>query len=441
MKRRTAVRIISFCIAAVAVCAGYAYKAKSETEKYKTELENNYSKNFEDLQTSIDNISLTLEKTRFATGSEELSNMAADLICEAEISKNAIAMLPNGNELNSLNKFLSQVGNYAMSVSRNFISNPDTVTKADENIEKMAKASQKIAQAVATSKLSFNNPEYWSKELNKKLDGVLSDNTLLASFEKLEDELTDLPTLIYDGPFSDHIFEKEPEMIKNLNKVTEDDALTNAAKALNCDKSSLKLDAVSEGKIPAYRFSSTGVTVSISQNGGMPVYFRKERIPESGKLSYEQALLKAKRYLEQQELYGFKETYYSINEDICLINFAYVDGETICYTDLIKVGVALDNGEIMMYEASAYLTNHRERYFETPVYSAEQAQALLKENLTVQSICLALIPTNSVNEKRCYEFACVSNDGKEVLVYINVLTLKQENILILLKSDGGILVK
>ena len=99
----------------------------------------------------------------------------------------------------------------------------------------------------------------------------------------------------------------------------------------------------------------------------------------------------------------------------------------------------MDTGEIMLYEASGYLSNHKERAFETPVYTLEQAKERISDKLTVKKTALALIPTDA-GEKRCYEFVCSDNDS-EILVYINVLTLEEEQILILLKSDGGSLAK
>ena len=138
---------------------------------------------------------------------------------------------------------------------------------------------------------------------------------------------------------------------------------------------------------------------------------------------------------------GFKETYYFLNENVLVINFCYTDGGTLCYTDLIKIGVAMDNGEIVFYEAGGYITNHRERAFLTPVYSTEEAEAVLSKNLTVKGVGFALIPTHSTEEIRCYEFHCQAPDSTEILVYINPSTLEEEDILILLKSDGGTLVK
>ena len=39
-----------------------------------------------------------------------------------------------------------------------------------------------------------------------------------------------------------------------------------------------------------------------------------------------------------------KESYYVINNNICTINYAYVQDGAVCYSDLVKVGVALDSG-------------------------------------------------------------------------------------------------
>jgi hypothetical protein len=104
------------------------------------------------------------------------------------------------------------------------------------------------------------------------------------------------------------------------------------------------------------------------------------------------------------------------------------------------VGVAMDNGEIVLYEAAGYISNNRDRAFITPEYSSEQAKEVLNKALKVTGVGIALIPT-AADEVRCYEFACTASDGKEILVYINVSSLKEEEILILLKSDGGTLVK
>ena len=71
----------------------------------------------------------------------------------------------------------------------------------------------------------------------------------------------------------------------------------------------------------------------------------------------------------------------------------------------------------------------------------EEASEKVSKNLTIKETSIALIPTEYGREVRCYEFLCTAETNEEILVYINVLTGEEEEILILLKSDGGTLVK
>lgn len=51
------------------------------------------------------------------------------------------------------------------------------------------------------------------------------------------------------------------------------------------------------------------------------------------------------------------------------------------------------------------------------------------------------IPTDFGTEVFAYEYHCVAPDEKEILVYINPETGVEEEILILLYSDNGVLTK
>ena len=441
MKKRTAVRVISFSLAAVLVSVCFLVEMKISNERYRLEIENSYSKNLDDFGSAINNISVTLNKARFATSAESLSRMAAELLSEAQLSKNALSQLPAGEELTVLNRFLSQVGNYAMSVSKTLISGKTLNEKDSENIELLSTTANTIAELIRDSRINYNNSEHWAKELDRKIEENVDNESLASALGELEGELADFPTLVYDGPYSDHILEKEPQMLKGVETVSEKTALKTAAMFCECDLNMLKPDGIIEGHIPSYRFTGEGVSAAVSRAGGFAYYMRKERNIDNSLLSYEQALEKARRYLEKMGMQGFKQTYYYDSEGVCVVNFAYQDGETLCYTDLVKIGVAMDNGEIMLYEAGGYISNHKERAFATAVYTPEEAKALLSEKLVLQGLRLALIPTRSGGEARCYELISISDDGQEILVYINATTLAEEEILILLKSDGGTLVK
>ncbi len=440
MKTKTAVRIISFCLAAVIVTVGFLIKTANRANRYALELKNSYSKNLDDFNSAVDNIAITLNKLQFAATEKQVGSLANILLTEAEISKAALSQMPQTEELTTLNRFFSQVGNYALALSKSISDEDVNLENAEQNIGILADTAKKIAEASATAQSSFNNSTYWAKELENEINNVDSSG-LTESLNQLEDSLTDFPTLIYDGPYSDHLLEKKPTLLENAPEVTELEALSIASLFADTESTELILSGTAEGHIPSYLFSGNGVEISVSKKGGHTVYMRKDRNIENAILSVEQAREKAKRYLSRIKMVGFKETYYFLSENVLIINFCYVDGGTLCYTDLIKIGVAMDTGEIVFYEAGGYIANHRERAFLTPVYTKEEAEAVLSQKLTVKGVGFALIPTDSIEEIRCYEFHCTAPDNTQILVYINPSTLDEEDILILLKSDGGTLVK
>lgn len=440
MSRRNVIRIVSFSLAVALFCGIWAFQTHKENTSYLRQMENGYSYMLSSLSTATDNIAELLNKGRFVTTAEGMGEIAAKLLTEAEISKNSLSQLNAKGELASLNKFYSQVGNYALTLSNNL---KDRKLSMEEtaNTELLSDIANRVAGVVSEAAENFNNSEYFLKEFGQKVENATEEKTLYGTLGVLEGELTDYPTLIYDGPYSDHLLTKEAEMLKDAAIADKEEALKTAARYSRSSLPDLEFAGETSGKIETYDFLGEGVSVSITKKGGYVLYFRKENEVKDIILSNEQARLKANAYLSDMGFSGMQETYYFEADGVCTVNFAFLDGKTLCYTDLIKVGVAMDTGDIVFYEAGGYLTNHKERAFPTAKYTEQEAQELISPKLTVRNTRLALIPTDAVEETRCYEFTCISGDNQEILVYINTADLSEEEILILKISDGGVLVK
>jgi germination protein YpeB len=168
---------------------------------------------------------------------------------------------------------------------------------------------------------------------------------------------------------------------------------------------------------------------------------RKFRVVEDHNISYEKAVQIALQYINTKSGKDFASTYYFTEEGVCVVNLAYKEGNVVCYPDLIKVGVALDTGEIVFIEAAGYIANHHNREIPKEKYSVSDAITTLSSALTVESVKKCIIPTDGKLEKMCYEFTCKGVDDETILVYINVDTLQEEQILLVLSTDGGTLVK
>lgn len=440
MKKRTVIKILSFAFLFVVLFAGLYIKENRENKLLKNELRNDYSRSLSELNSRLNTISLILEKTAYVNDSSQMSSFASELYSEAELAKSALSQLPAGeSSLDSVNRFLSQVGNYALSVSKSVITGNSITDIQRQNLSLLSNTAKAVSQALTDIHIELSDYNSFDDVLGDRLEGSLPQGALADSLTELEENITDYPTLIYDGPFSDHILTKKPLMLENEAVVDSGDALK-TAKTISGDNT-LKADGNENGRIECYRFKSDNATVTVSKKGGHPVFMRKNRTVGNTSFSYEQALIKAKAFMKENGFTNMTDTYYFSDEGVCVINFAYLDGQTICYTDLMKVGVALDNGEIMLYEASGYLFNHTERAFASPVYSAAQAAEKLSPALTVKETAMALIPSDGGSEIRCWEFLCSGNDERDILVYINVQNLFSEQIFILLKTDGGTLVK
>ena len=440
MSRRNVIRIVSFSLAVALFCGIWAFQTHKENTSYLRQMENGYSYMLSSLSTATDNIAELLNKGRFVTTAEGMGEIAAKLLTEAEISKNSLSQLNAKGELASLNKFYSQVGNYALTLSNNL---KDRKLSMEEtaNTELLSDIANRVAGVVSEAAENFNNSEYFLKEFGQKVENATEEKTLYGTLGVLEGELTDYPTLIYDRPYSDHLLTKEAEMLKDAAIADKEEALKTAARYSRSSLPDLEFAGETSGKIETYDFLGEGVSVSITKKGGYVLYFRKENEVKDIILSNEQARLKANAYLSDMGFSGMQETYYFEADGVCTVNFAFLDGKTLCYTDLIKVGVAMDTGDIVFYEAGGYLTNHKERAFPTAKYTEQEAQELISPKLTVRNTRLALIPTDAVEETRCYEFTCISGDKQEILEYINTADLSEEEILILKISDGGVLVE
>ena len=133
-----------------------------------------------------------------------------------------------------------------------------------------------------------------------------------------------------------------------------------------------------------------------------------------------------------------KPTYYLKQGGAVTINYAYTQEDVTIYPDLIKVKIALDNGEVLGMETTGYLNNHTERTIETPAISMEEAKASLNKNLEITSEGLAIIPTQWKTEIFCYEFKGKVDDT-DFLVYINCETGEEEDILVIIETPDGIL--
>lgn len=438
---RAKARIVLYLSAVILVLGIFSIVQTVKANKYEREAMITRQMALISLDEYLNNISTNLEKTIYANTPAMLSRLSTEMWREASSAKNSLSMLPTGeSSLDKTYKFLSQIGEFVMSLQRKTANGEELTDNERKQLRQLYDYCNSLNEQVQKMCYDLENGNFSFESTNGTL--LKRDNnisTISGSFDDVEQSISDLPSLIYDGPFSDHIEQGEAKYIKGLEEIKKDKGLE-IAKTV-CSDTDLKYSSDENGNIPCYIYQSENCTVAITKLGGKPLYMLSSEYVGETSYKYEDALKNALSYLKKIGFTELKESYYFTDDGVCTINFSAMQDDIILYPDLIKVSVSLENGKILSFDATGYVSNHTER--EIPEYKISLVNAREKVNkeLTIIDSRVCVIPTEWKTEQYCYEFHCKTTNDQELLVYIDSVTGQEDNILILLYSDNGVLTK
>lgn len=442
MTIRSYVRITSFVLTLIIVLGASSIINMNNSRHYKMQLENSYQQSLNELSESLDSIETDLTKSIYSNSDKMLLDISSSLYSECEGAKEALSRLPVGQmNLSSTYRFISQSADFANYIANKIASGEKVSEKEHKNLSTLLHYAQSINDSVSTMVSVCNNGGKITGS-NVKNSKNIQVNALSTDMSSVEKAFKNYPTLLYDGPFADAVLNRSASLIKDQDSFNKDEAQKIAATALNCNEKQLNFEGEDKGTIPCYTFSCGQRTIGVTKQGGYIAYILYGGKISKSAISEENARNIAKSYLDKLGYENMKETYYMCDNNVLVVNFAYSQKDVVCYSDLVKVGVSMADGKIVSLEAEGYITNHIERDEFKSGINLNDAQKKLSPYLTVLDSKKCIIPLENGLEAQCYEFHCESQEtGEEVLVYVNSETGVEENILLLLYSDGGTLTK
>lgn len=407
--------------------------------------ENLYNQSLYELVYYMDNVKNYLAKSTISTDASHGAETLTNLWREANLAQTYLSMLPmQAQELENTQKFLNQVSDYSFSLSRKNIKGNNLNDEDLKNLEDLHKYSVEVNNVVNQIAFDLNagNMKWSDLAGEKKVNFAQQVSTDFNPASTLEEDLHEYSGLIYDGAYSEHLLSADKKAIKG-EKISEDEAKNKAKEFIGEENiqeiSSLGLSENAAVNVYAFNIKNKqdeNITISFSEIGGYIVYMNSDKQVNVENLTYEQANEKGKEFLTQKGFENMEQTYYLKNEGIITINYAYSQDGVIMYPDLIKLKVALDDGQVLGIETTGYLNNHAERDISKVKISKEKAREKLNKKLNIQSELLAVIPTEWKTEILCYEFKGKIQDT-EYLVYINAETGEEEEILIITNTPNG----
>ena len=430
------------------VFGGFWYKEK---QNHTIAVQNQYNLAFYELIDYMQNVKNYLAKSIISGSNENEAETLMHVWREANLAQVYLSQLPiSSNELSQTAKFLNQVSEYSYSLSHKNINGEDLTDEELDNLTTLYTYSQDLTNILnQLSEDMYNGRISW-KELTKDTDLSFAqqvDNLSTSSFSNLDSNFGEYEGLIYDGAYSEHIESAEKKGLtgEEIDEKRAEEVINNFIGKNRIVKIN-SLGLIENGNIPGYEFSvsikdgnpDNPANISVSKKGGHIVLMNYNRDITAETLSFEDADKIGLEFLQSRGIDNMKSTYYLKQGGAITINYAYTQDDVTIYPDLIKLKLALDNGEILGFETTGYLNNHTVRSINTPKITLEEAKGKLNKNLEITSSGMAIIPTEWKTEILCYEFKG-KVDNTDFLVYINCDTGKEENILVIINTPNGIL--
>lgn len=419
-----------------------------ERKELEQTLNNSYGRAFYELVEYTDNVETLLAKVQITSSPEYSAKTLTDIWRKADLAMSSLSQIPiTHTTLENAEKYFNQLSDYSYSLSQKTIEDKALKQEDLDNLTDMYERCKILNQTLSTlisdmssGSLSWNE---LAKENNEVLFAQEVSNLSQDSFSQIEENMQDYEGLIYDGPFSEHM--TNPEILGLGDTIyTEEMARRVIYDYISEDKiSDIKYNGIVDGTIRSHSYDITlndgnMYYINVTERDGRVLWMNYPKEIGEITLSKEEANILALKFLEEHGFKDMRESYFTNENGMLTINYAYEQNGVICYTDLIKVKVALDDGSIVGMETKSYLSSHRQRQIAEPKITIEEAKSKLNPKIEILSSNMAIIPTDWQTELTTYEFKG-KVDENNFIVYINVENGKEEKVFMIIDTPGGTL--
>lgn len=433
----------------------WGYTQYQDKVAYYQYIDNQAQKRYYDLVGSIETISTDLSKLMVSSQAKENILLFSKVWQSAYNAEEYLSQLPiSHEELSQSNKYFNQLGDYTFAMAQKSIKGEKLSSEDIKNLQQLYEYSLDLSKGFREVKdenvggQSWVNgfmPERNSQLIQQKTQEAENQNPIELQFTQFEERMNSYPELIYDGPFSEHMVGGIKPKLKG-EKITVEEAAERVREFIGEDKIEQIEDQPGvDGRIVTYNFKvilkgyEAPVYICISETEGFVVNVLNNRTIEQGNFSRKQAVDMSNKFLEEKGFKSMVPTYSLKTENSVLVVYASTQDGVIMYPDLIKVKVALDNGDIIGFDSSHYLTLNYQREIPPARLSPDEAKQSVSVRANIEDEPkLCFIPTEFGGEIFCYEVK-VNRGDEHFLIYINAETGVEEKILKAVISEDGTL--
>ena len=440
------IAIVVLTAAAVTMTVLYAVaqKGRMDSEReYRALAESTYSKSYYALLYNMDGLETATDKLTVAAGKATRQEYLADITTYATAAaENMSAFTPEETGDSKMLKFINQTGDFAKYLDDKLNKGGALTERDRQTMEDIARSVREIKSSLATLGDEVETGDFSFVDALKERDSRFSET--LSAFDSKDVEY---PSMIYDGPFSDSLSEREAKALTG-EVIDEAKAREIAGRILGGEISDISVKEGSKSVFESYDVESDTpmgrAYLTVAKQGGFIVSLN---YPESASsatvLTATDAENVAESYVRTLGIPSMKAVWASLYENVYYINLAAYEDGVILYPDLVKVKVAADSGRVLGMESLNYIYNHAARTIGTPTVTEQEAAEAISEYIAVSSCRLALVPTKGGGEALTYEFFGTKGgeNGDKYFVYVDAESGEELKIMRVLDGERGLLLQ
>jgi germination protein YpeB len=212
MNKRETYAIVGLAVlfGLAAVWGGFQLKERRVAE---AQLVNKYNGAFYESLQRTKNVEALLSKGLASGSSDNMDNLFSDLWYNANTAQANLHQLPVSHQVVAqTSKFLTPVGDYAYAITKR--DQGKKLTERDrQTMSELYKKSQDLNRELSRVQRQAAAGSFSWTEVRQGLNRNLSKGQLSGaddSFRRVDSQMQEVPVLIYDGPFSDHLERAKP---------------------------------------------------------------------------------------------------------------------------------------------------------------------------------------------------------------------------------------
>lgn len=419
------------------LCAGVLILDRCRTRErtqYEAEVAAGWRLSIAELSDALGRLETDLQKGMYAAGEYQAVTWATRVFAEAGAARSALEALPlYESRLENTEIFLNQVGEFTLEMARKQMRGETLAEGEEQSLKTLALRSRQLADEVLSlsESVADENPDF------SAMQDLLSPSEQgedPSKFQALEGIFAGDEPLIYDGDYSAWHTQRQSAWLESEPEADREAFPARAAEILGVTEDQLHLTG-RFGKPFAYCVYETDTSsVAFTERGGKVYALEIQRQPEAKKLAVDYALVKGTKALEMLGYPSMEAVTWQVTENTLSAIYVPRQQGVLIYGDRVAVTLALDNGEILVLNATEYLLSHNPSRAFTPSVTSTEAAKTLREGLEVTDTELGALMGGDGSEVLCWQFTVSDGDGQAV-IFVDAKTKTEREILILLQSE------